>query len=98
MIAHSQAVRGIFIDAVNTKIASASADGTLKLWNFTSHKLLADVACGSAITRLEGHRESGLAIVVGIPAPLRAHHWPGGSWFLFLFFFRVCSRPKQTTH
>ena len=62
--AHSAAVYGVVVDALNRTLISGSLDGTLKFWDFVSHQLVHTINVGATISQLELHRDSNLLLVV----------------------------------
>lgn len=61
---HQGRVCGVFVDATNAVIVSASADGLLCFWSFHDHRLLKSEYLSEGIERVKGHRDSGFFAVV----------------------------------
>eukprot|EP01083_Nonionella_stella_P249991 863824_1 len=61
--AHSAAVVGLVSDSLNRVLVSASRDGTLRFWDFSTKKLLRKVVLSDPATHLIMHRDSELVAV-----------------------------------
>jgi len=61
--AHNGHVRGVAIDSLNQQVITASADCSLKFWNFKTRKLLQMLTFEVPITQILLHRDSSLLAV-----------------------------------
>ncbi|GIL87705.1 hypothetical protein Vretifemale_15746 [Volvox reticuliferus] len=71
--AHNGAVVGCAVDGSNRRLVSVGFDGVLRVWDFRTQSLAAEVALGSPATRLTLHPVSGLAAVALTDASLRLY-------------------------
>ncbi|GIL66695.1 hypothetical protein Vafri_20180 [Volvox africanus] len=71
--AHNGAVVGCAVDGSNRRLVSVGFDGVLRVWDFRTQSLAAEVALGSPATRLALHPVSGLAAVALTDGSLRLY-------------------------
>ncbi|GLI63849.1 hypothetical protein VaNZ11_006952 [Volvox africanus] len=71
--AHNSAVIGCAVDGSNRRLVSVGFDSVLRVWDFRTQSLAAEVALGSPATRLVLHPVSGLAAVALTDASLRLY-------------------------
>jgi U3 small nucleolar RNA-associated protein 21 len=69
--AHDGAVQGLAVDLLNRILISASLDGTIKFWDFESHKLLKTVQIEAPVSKFQLNKESSLLAVVSDDGVIR---------------------------
>lgn len=69
--AHDGTVVGLASDSTNKLLVTAGADGALRVWDFRTQKLRAELPLGSAATHLQLHPGTGLAAVACVDRTVR---------------------------
>lgn len=69
--AHDGTVVGIASDCTNKLLVSAGSDGALRVWDFRTQKLRAELPLGSAASHMQLHAGTGLAAVVCVDRTVR---------------------------
>ena len=71
--AHSGPIRGLSVDACNRYLLSAGYDGRLRSWDFSKRRLKGTLDCGSPITHLAHHADTGMAAIACDDLTLRMY-------------------------
>ncbi|KAI8786613.1 WD repeat-containing protein 36 isoform X1 [Biomphalaria glabrata] len=61
--AHDCTVRGVSVDALNQKVITAGADGTLSFWKFKTKELLGTLKLNAFLSQIVLHRDSSMLAV-----------------------------------
>ena len=59
---HEGPVYGVEVDALNAVLITGGFDGTLRFWDFRTHKLIKTMNMGSPVDHLEINRSAGLVV------------------------------------
>eukprot|EP00727_Mastigamoeba_balamuthi_P010873 m51a1_g6408 putative uncharacterized wd repeat-containing (1997) ;mRNA; f:252935-263037 len=72
-VGHKSEITGLASDNTNKQLISASLDGTLRFWDFTTAKLISELDLGVPITHITLNRDNNLLAVATDDACLRVY-------------------------